>query len=101
MANPPSAPEDGGLGARGANCVADAIAKRGDALDLNRLFMQTPLPMVLVCNDLHVQAANPAGQLIPAGGSPTCAAHPSPTRYLPGSALSSTSARLHCFAIRR
>jgi hypothetical protein len=47
------------------NCVADAIAKRGDALDLNRLFMQTPLPMVLVCNDLHVQAANPAGQLYP------------------------------------
>lgn len=83
------------------NCVADAIAKRGDALDLNRLFMRTPVPMVLVCNDLHVHSAKPAGQLIPAGGSPTCAAHPSPTRYLPGSALSSTSAGLHCFAIRR
>ncbi|MDP9134739.1 MAG: hypothetical protein M3N56_07920, partial [Actinomycetota bacterium] len=46
------------------NCVADAaIAKRGDALALNRLFIQTPVPMVLMRNDRQLHDANPAAQL--------------------------------------
>jgi hypothetical protein len=38
-------------------------AKRGDALALNRLFIQTPVPMVLIRNDRRLHGPDPAGQL--------------------------------------